>query len=225
MSLRQAYESAHKRCVNAIEAYCGILIEGSSRYLEYSGRLATLKNERIDQFLVNAVEVASSSRSWRSSRTQRSNVQSDVSAGGNSKVPVESVASKGVIDGWSEVRIKELRLVKARREAQLKARQMQLDFERSILEAEQELEEVKIMARAQSGCNVVSMLEVDEQPMSSRDRVVHFINGCERLGSSEESSAHGDTGGIDWNCSEIGRPMLERKEIDRANVLSADGPE
>ena len=103
LSLRQAYESAHKRCVSAIEAYCGILIEGSPRYLEYSGRLATLKNERqllserIDQFLVNAVEVASSSRSRRSSRTQRSNVQSDVSAGGNSKVPVESVASKTVL--------------------------------------------------------------------------------------------------------------------------------
>ena len=65
----------HIKDVCAIEAYCGILIEGSPRYLEYSGRLAALKNERqllskrIDQFLVSAVEVASSSRSRRSSRT------------------------------------------------------------------------------------------------------------------------------------------------------------
>ena len=109
LSLRKAYKSAHKRCVGAIEAYCGILIEGSLRYLEYSGQLATLKNERqllsehIDQFLVNALEVASSSHSRRSSRTQRSNVQSDVSAGGNSNVPVESVTSKRIADGWSEV--------------------------------------------------------------------------------------------------------------------------
>ena len=51
--------------------------------------------------------------------------------------------------------------MKARQKAQLKARQMQLDFKCSILEAERELEEVKIMARAQSGCNVISMLEVD----------------------------------------------------------------
>ena len=69
------------------------------------------------------------------------------------------------------------------------------------------------------------MLEVDEQPISSRDRVVHFLNGCERPDSSEESSAHGDTRGIDWNCSGMDRPMPERKEIDRANVLRADAPE
>ena len=61
--------------------------------------------------------------------------------------------------------------------------------------------------------------------MFSRDRVVHFLNGCERPDISEESSARGDTRRIDWNCSEMGRPMPERKEIVRANVLRADASE
>jgi len=87
------------------------------------------------------------------------------------------------VEGWTTVKIKELNLSRAKKEADLKAKQIQLDSERDILLAEQELAEAKILAEAQfhEECGSQALFGLEEA-MSPKEKVVQFLNGD--MGSS-----------------------------------------
>ena len=72
--MQQAHESARNKCGSAISDFCGALDDDSPRLLEYNAQLKTMQQDylelldRIDQFLVDMVKVASSVRVARASQ-------------------------------------------------------------------------------------------------------------------------------------------------------------
>ena len=66
LPFQRTHESAHNKCASAISDFCRALDDGSPRLLEYSAQLKTMQldyfelRDRIDQFLVDMVKVASS---------------------------------------------------------------------------------------------------------------------------------------------------------------------
>ena len=237
LPLQRAHENAHNKCVEAITDFCEALDDGSPKFLDYDNQLKTLQKDyfemrdRIDQFLVNMVDAASSIRASRASTS--TNGSKSKKRGGSAHSAATGTRSGATnLSGnrQLDVKLKQLHLGQVKKDLQLKERAAQVESERVLLQAEVELAEAQLLAEAEieEDCRSQCLSRMDEQAMTSNERVKRFLNE-----NSPVNNLRKELQGVETEVpvqdnlkrEEAGTDKLTKETMLSKGGLRADAPE
>ena len=235
LPLQRAPESAHNKCIEAITDFCEALDDGSPKFLDYDNQLKTLQKDyfemrdRIDQFLVNMVDAASSIRASRAS-TDGSKGKERGGSARSAATGTRSGATNLSGNRQLDVKLKQLHLGLVKKNLQLKERAAQVESERVLLQAEVELAEAQLLAEAEieEDCRSQCLSRMDEQAMTSNERVIRFLNE-----NSPVDNLRKELQGVETEVpaqdnlkrEEAGTDKLTKETMLSKGGLRADAPE
>ena len=182
LELQRQLKSAHEKYALAVREFCSTVGEESARYGEYMGQLQTrdaeLKNMDVlvNAFMLETLAIRSDVASSGSSRTSKAKSRRSGSASVRTSSTVSS-ASKARMDA----RLAEIRLKKAQQEQAIKAKALEadqakalLESQREVLQAESELAEARVRLET---VEEIPDLEVLEPALSIQDKVTDYLDG------------------------------------------------
>ena len=176
LGLESRVKEAHRKCLDAVQEFCGSLDRDSEQYKRYMDQLQVRNREiqEMDQ-LVNVYILKElnmgSSRSSKSSRSSRS--KSNRSTGKSSTHVSTALSDAARVR--MDIKLAEINLAKVKRNKALKAEaertKVEAESQRAILEAETDLAMARVRSEAVQG-----LLDLeDEELLSVHERVSQYV--------------------------------------------------